>query len=253
MPRIQVDNLIVDYTDAGSGVPIVFIPGVTEFKEAFTFQYRGLQDNYRVISYDVRRGLKRMTDYTLDLLVADLRNFLRTMDLDSAVICGHSFGGLIAMQFALQYPQETKALILTSSFPAPPAGVPLDRLTGWISSGGHPLHSSLGTMFKLHMSRLLGRKSSGAINMEHQVAAVRAVAHQAEQVAPTTIAQRTKIIAKTDFRAALSEINSPTLIVAGGKDRSFFLSSAQQLYQGIPDSTLEVIEGSGHFCFLTRH
>lgn len=252
MARIQVNNLIVDYSETGTGVPIIFIPGITEFKEAFVFQGRGLQDNCRVISYDVRRGLKRTSDYTLDLLVSDLLGLMKALDLDSAVICGHSFGGLVAMQFALQYPQKTKALILASAFAAPPPDVSSDRFVGWISSAGHPFHASLGTMVKVQMSRLFGRKSS-AISMEHQVAAIKTIAHQAAQVAKSTINQRMHIIHKVDFRPALAEIISPTLVIAGGKDKSFFLSSAQQLYQSIPDATLEVIEGCGHFCFLTRH
>jgi hypothetical protein len=63
----------MDYIEEGTGMPIVFIPGLAEFKEAFAYQTRGLHEHYRVISYDVRRGLKRVTDYTLDLLVNDLR------------------------------------------------------------------------------------------------------------------------------------------------------------------------------------
>ena len=253
LPRIQVDSLIVDYDEAGEGVPIIFIPGLTEFKEAFSFQFRGLQSNYRVISYDVRRGLKRVTDYTIERLVADLRNFMRGMDLNSAVICGHSFGGLVAMQFALDYPEETKALILVSSFPAKPQDVSADRFTSWISAGGHPYHASFGAMVKLHMARLLGRKSAGTMVIEHQVAEVKTIAHQSAQVNRITVAERMKIIAKADFSATLGEIIAPTMIVAGAKDRSFFLSSAQALYEGIPDSSLEVIEDSAHFCFLTRH
>lgn len=252
MPRIQAGNLIVDYSDAGIGMPIVLIPGITEFKEAFAFQSRGLQSSYRVIGYDLRRGLKRAADYTLEALVDDLRNFLRAMNLDRAVICGHSFGGLIAMQFALQYPQETNALVLISAFPAA-VDIPPERLLGWISSAGHPFHTSLGARFKVNMARLLGRKTSGIVAMEHQVSAVRRVAHQATEVPQATINQRLRIAQRTDLRASLPQIVPPTLVVAGAKDRGFFLSSAQQLYEGIPNASLEVIENSGHFCFLTRH
>lgn len=252
MPSIQADNLIVDYTDAGTGVPIVFIPGMTEFKEAFEFQSRGLQDKYRIISYDLRRGLKKSTDYTIELLVEDLHQFLKALGLDSAVICGHSFSGLIAMQFALQYPEKAKALILVSSFPTSPTGISQERFSAWISSTRHPFHRSLGKAFKVQIARLIGRKSQ-ALEMEDQIAAVKAVAGQAAQLPPTTISQRMQIVARSDFRAALPEIISPALIVAGSEDREIFLSNAQQLYESIPDATLEVIEGAGHFCFLTKH
>lgn len=231
---------------------MVFIPGITEYKEAFVFQFRGLQDSYRVISYDVRRGLKRASDYTLDLLVDDLKRLLGGLKAENAVICGHSFGGLIAMQFALTYPEETDALILVSGWAAPP-DVPESRLLGWISSAGHPFHKSLGASFKARIARLLGARSSSTLAMADEVAAVKAIARQAVKTSKATVTQRLRIIHATDFRSRLSEIVAPTLVIAGARDRAVFLSSSQELYEGIPDSSLEVIEGGGHFCFLTKH
>ena len=252
MPRAQIGSLTLDYTECGTGVPVIFIPGITEFKEAFTFQYRGLEDGYRIVGYDVRRGLKRSTDYTLDLLVEDLRKLLDVLSLGNAVICGHSFGGLIAMNFAARYPEVTDALILVSAFASPPP-VPQDRLISWISSAVHPFHRSLGTSFKVQMARLLGRKTSNVLAMQDQVQAVRILAHQAAKTSPTTVTQRLRIIQKTDLRDALPHVAAPTLVIAGSKDKPFFLSSAQELYERIPKASLEVIENAGHFSFLTRH
>ncbi|MHB1001730.1 MAG: alpha/beta fold hydrolase [Armatimonadota bacterium] len=252
MPKINVGNLIVDYHEAGIGMPVVFIPGITEFKEAFHFQFLGLQDTYRVISYDLRQGLKKSSEYTLDLLVEDLRRLLETLDITSAVICGYSFGALIAMQFALQYPSMTNALVLVSGFAAAPADSP-ERFLAGISVTGHPFHRSLGTRFKLHMARLIGGKTQRALTMEYEASAVRMLARQAEKTSRTTVNQRMRIIQKSDFRSALSDILRPTLVIVGAKDRAFFLASAQELYENIPDTALEVIEGGGHLCFLTRH
>lgn len=252
MPRVQIDSLTLDYCEAGSGVPVVFVPGITESKEAFAFQFRGLEDSYRIISYDVRRGLKRSTDYTLDLLVDDLQKLLEALRLDSAVICGHSFGGLVAMQFALQHPEKTDALILVSGFPLAPQ-VPAERLFGWISSAGHPFHRSLGASFRVNVARLLGRKTSSAVAMRDEVAAIRMVAHEAAKVSRATVNQRMRIIQKADFQRALAGIAAPSLVVAGARDQSPFLSAAQQMYESIPNASLEVIEGGGHFPFLTRH
>jgi len=252
LPRVQIDTLTFDYLEAGNGVPVVFVPGITELKEAFAFQFQGLQDSCTVISYDVRRGLKRSTDYTLELLTHDLRKLFEALKLDSAVICGHSFGGLIAMQFALEYPELTNALILVSSFPAAPQ-VPQERLLGWTSSAGHPFHKSLGTSFKVQMARLLGRRTSSALAMQDEVTAVRTIAREAAKTSRTTTNQRMRIIQKADLREALPQILAPTLVVAGARDKSVFLSSAQELYESIPNASLEVIEGAAHFCFLTRH
>lgn len=252
MPRLQVGALIVDYQEAGTGLPVIFIPGITEYKEAFLFQYRGLQEGYHVIGYDVRRGLKRAADYTLELLVGDLKQLLEALRLSSAVICGHSFGGLIAMQFALQFPEETKALVLVSSFPAAPDAPP-ERFLGGISSAGHPFHTSLRARVAVQVARWFGRRTAGMLTKESEMAAVRTLARQAARTSPSTIAQRMRIIQKADFRTALPAILAPTLIIAGAKDRGFFLANAQHMYESIPNASLEVIDGGGHFCFLTKH
>ncbi len=233
-------------------MPVVFVPGLTEFKESFVYQFRGLEDTYRVISYDLRRGLKRADDYTLDLLVEDLQKLFQALDIRRAVICGHSFGGLVAMKYAAKYPESTDALVLVSSFPSPPHAS-ANRLVKWMSSTEHPYQKSLGTKLKMQLSRLFGVKTSNAMVMEDQVQAVRMIAHQASKTSQTTISQRLKIIQNTDLRGILSDIQAPTLIVAGAKDRQCFLSAARDLYEGIPKASLEVIEDAAHLCFVTRH
>lgn len=252
MPRVHIDSVTVDYCEAGSGFPIIFIPGITEFKEAFSLQLRGLSDSYRVISYDQRRALKRTSDYTLDLLVSDLHRFMNALRLGNAVICGHSFGGLVAMQFAKEHPGEASALVLVSAFPAPPA-VPDDRFLGWISSARRPLHKTLGARFKVGLSRLLGKEISGSLSMQDEFVAIGSAARQAAKTARLMVNQRMNIIRTTDLRPILPEIQAPTLVVVGSKDKGFLLTSAQEIYNNVNDSSLEVIEGGGHFCFLTHH
>lgn len=252
MPRINAGNLTIDYIENGEGMPVIFIPGITEFKDAFQFQLPGLMNRYRAISFDIRQGLKRHNEYTLDLLVDDLHRFIQALNLSGAVICGHSFGGLIALQYAIRYPHMTKALALISAFAAPPADAS-ERFLLSISAISHPFHKSIGARLKMHMTKLFAGGTPHAIAMEYALSAVREIARQAEKTSQTTINQRLRIIQKTDFRSCLNNIQSPTLVVAGAKDRPFFLSSAQELYENIPDATLEVIENSGHFCFLTRH
>jgi pimeloyl-ACP methyl ester carboxylesterase len=89
--------------------------------------------------------------------------------------------------------------------------------------------------------------------MVDEVSAIRAIARQAVKTSRTTITQRLRIIHSTDLSANLREITVPTLVVAGAKDQGIFLKATQQLYEEIPNASLEVIEGGGHFCFLTRH
>ena len=252
MPTIRVSNFSVDCHEAGTGLPVIFVPGITEFKEEFVYQFHGLSSSYRAISYDLRRGLKRTSDYTMEMLSDDLCRLVEALGLSSAVVCGHSFGGLVAIDFALRHPDMTMALVLSSAYPAAPPITP-QQLLAWTSAASHPYHKGLSTGIKMQIGRILGRSTTGMLAMTDQVSAVRTVARQAAGTTKTTIEQRLRIIQHADYTDRLQDLGMPTLVIAGAKDRAVFLSSAQQLYQGIPNSTLEVIEGAGHFCFLTRH
>ena len=71
---------------------------------------------YRVIVPDQvgfgRSSLPAHYQYTFDQLAANTRGLLDHLDVDSATIMGHSMGGMLATQFALQYPDFTEQLIL---------------------------------------------------------------------------------------------------------------------------------------------
>jgi pimeloyl-ACP methyl ester carboxylesterase len=252
VPRVLIDDLVVDYIEAGAGVPIIFIPGITEFKEAFGFQFRGLSDKYRIISYDVRRGLKKSAEYTLDLLTSDLHKFMDALKITDAVICGHSFGALIAMQFAIEHPEATDALILISAFHSAPE-VSQDRFLNWISSSAHPLRRILSATFQIQVSKLFGGAGRRTPGIQDAVAAVGKQSSRRLKTSRATIAQRLRIIQKADLRPVLPQIQAPTLVVVGSRDRAFFLKSAQEIYEAIPNASLEVIEGGAHLCFLTHH
>ena len=76
-----------------------------------------LSDNgYRVIVPDQvgfgRSSLPRHYQFTFDQLAANTRNLLDELDVASARVMGHSMGGMLASQFALQYPDFTRKLVL---------------------------------------------------------------------------------------------------------------------------------------------
>lgn len=116
MPTAEIDGLRINYSEAGSGLPIVFVPGLAGAKDVFHYQFSGLSDHYRVISPDLRQ-VRGRDNYTLDLLVNDLDRFLTAIRLPMAVIAGHAFGSLIALKFAATRPQRCVALVVISGAP----------------------------------------------------------------------------------------------------------------------------------------
>ena len=80
-----------------------------------------LADKYRVIGYDMRgHGQSSLTPpYTFDQLVDDLEQVRRTLGRDRPMILqGGSFGGMIALSYAVKYPQGLSHLILRGTSPS---------------------------------------------------------------------------------------------------------------------------------------
>jgi pimeloyl-ACP methyl ester carboxylesterase len=58
---------------------------------------------------------KPITDYLLDDFAESLARFLDALGIPSATLCGHSFGGAIAMYFGTRYPERVERVVLVSA------------------------------------------------------------------------------------------------------------------------------------------
>ncbi|WP_218668156.1 alpha/beta fold hydrolase [Vreelandella utahensis] len=59
-----------------------------------------------------RSSMPRRYQFTFDQLAANTRSLLEELDIEQATVMGHSMGGMLATQFALQYPETTEHLVL---------------------------------------------------------------------------------------------------------------------------------------------
>jgi proline iminopeptidase len=119
------------YRIYGSGNPLLIInggPGMNS--DGFAGLAIALSKNNKTIIYDQRGTgksvLKKMdsSTITMDLMVKDMENLRKHLQIDKWDILGHSFGGMLASYYATLYPQHIRSLILSSS-----GGVTLDLLS----------------------------------------------------------------------------------------------------------------------------
>ncbi len=244
MPTVELDGWKASYQDFGVGLPLVLIPGIEEYKESFLYQLRGLSDRYRVVSYDVRDASDGNCG-DIEVLVQDLSNLMNTLRLTSAVIGGHSFGGLIAQQFAKTYPQRTSALLLISSFAKAPTQNN-GKLLRYMGSGHRYEPESTGA----RLMKALGFAKPPEYNPEDHLDWV---ATQAAKTAPATVQARLHIAKTFDSRPWLEQLWMPLMAVVGQHDRPPFLSAAQMIQRATPDSEVEVIPDTEHFPHIQRH
>jgi pimeloyl-ACP methyl ester carboxylesterase len=116
MQRVHLDGVDLEYDAQGSGDPLVLIHGSILADGFFPLLAEPrLASNHRMISYHRRgfAGSSRAQDpFTIAQQVTDGRALLRHLGVERAHIAGHSYGGAIALQWALDAPPEVHSLAL---------------------------------------------------------------------------------------------------------------------------------------------
>lgn len=119
---IESGNSKLFYRTFGSGDPLLIInggPGMNS--DGFVSLAKSLAKNNMIIIYD-QRGTGRSTlqnvdttTITMRLMANDIENLRKHLNINSWVLLGHSFGGMLASYYTSIYPGRVKALILSSS------------------------------------------------------------------------------------------------------------------------------------------
>jgi proline iminopeptidase len=212
-----------------------------------------LQDEYRMLFYDAR-GSGRSDDkppYTHEQWVADLDELTRQVGMDRFALVGHSYGGIVAQEYAVRHQDRLTHLILADTAPstveneesirrALAAGLPGIE-EGWLRKlfeGRTDSDDEMRRMWEL----LLPLYFDGPFDPS----------------LPKEMAERTYFHHQThnyafsvnnpsyDVRPLLGGIRVPTLVICGGNDWITPLAKSEEIAARIPDSRLEVFESSGH-------
>ncbi len=116
MKKAKGDGVQINLaTWEGNAGPILCVHGITANCRCWDVLAQALTPDYRVIAMDLRgRGQseKPSPGYSLDYHLCDINCLLDDLQLERAVIMGHSLGAFIALAFAAQYPERTDRLIL---------------------------------------------------------------------------------------------------------------------------------------------
>ncbi len=223
----------------GRGTPLVSVPGMDGTGLLFYRQVPLLEHRCRVVTYALRDDAE-----TMGALVDDLGAVLRAVAPDGtpAVLVAESFGGTLAMSFALAHPDRVRALVVLNSFP-------------WF----RPQH-------RLHLAiRALGLMPWGAMRLVRRLTAFRLHSHHTRPVdvarfhtltASTTrlgYRNRLRILTHLDLRARLPELRVPTLFLAADEDHLIpSVEQATLMAARVPGAAVRVLHGHGHSCLLAH-
>jgi non-heme chloroperoxidase len=115
--NISVNGLSFAYIEEGSGQPVVLVHGsVSDYRE-WSMQMEPLARHYHVIAYSRRYHWPNLApgkdaDASVERQADDLAAIIRAMGIAPAHIVGHSFGGAVAVNLTLRYPDLVRTLVL---------------------------------------------------------------------------------------------------------------------------------------------
>lgn len=107
------------YTSLGEGPPLVILHGLYGAGTNWNSHAKWLSERFRVILVDLRNHGRspHHPDMSYPAQAADVLALLDRLDIDQALLLGHSMGGKAAMVLALQHPQRVRALIAADIAP----------------------------------------------------------------------------------------------------------------------------------------
>lgn len=120
MPKVFARGINFHYQTRGEGPDVVLVHGVTSSLAAW---YNGIFPSliaagFRVTIFDLRgHGLSDSTPtgYTSEDMATDMLALMDELGIEKPVVAGHSFGGAIAMHFAVLFPERVSGVVLLDS------------------------------------------------------------------------------------------------------------------------------------------
>lgn len=215
-----------------------------------------LAEERRVILYDQRgcgrsEPLDENASCTLSDNVADLEALRRGLSLESMDLMGHSWGGLLALAYAVELEEAVRKLVLVT--PALPY-YPNPSWQEFTSHLSEEKRSEIaGIRRNAHRSEIAKRTAIWRITVKeffHRKDILEEIDLDSMPYSPWVAARVAADLDGLDLRPRLARLRLPTLIVAGRFDPRLPPKHHEQLAELLPDSRLRVMEESGHFPFL---
>lgn len=242
---LEVQEMNVHYKTEGTGTPVLLLHGTGSSLHTWDQWTLIMKDYFKVIRLDLPAygltGPFPDRDYSLDSYMEFLNDFMKKLAMDSFHIAGNSFGGYLAWNYALKYPDQVGKLILIDA-----SGYPKDETPSLFRLAKNPV-----TAFAL---KSITPKSFIEKNLKE-------VYHQDELITGELIDRYYELTLREGNRQAfvdrartdhvehsdqIKNIRNPTLILWGRYDLWIPLSDGDRFAREIPNSKLIIYENAGH-------
>jgi pimeloyl-ACP methyl ester carboxylesterase len=241
MPFIQNQGARIYWDERSVGDPVLLIMGLGYPSDMWWRTRPVLDARYRTIVLD-NRGVGRNDmppgPYPIALMAADALAVLDAAEVESAHVFGISMGGMIAQEFALQYPQRVRSLILGCTAAGGPTAVRAEpEASALLMNRGSmtPEEAAVAAIPYIY------DRDTPRERIEEDLAIRRPWFARPE----TYVAQLQGILAWEAY-SRLPQLKVPTLVIHGENDRLVPLGNGQQIAARIPGAKLVPLPNASH-------
>ncbi|MGD9048167.1 MAG: alpha/beta fold hydrolase [Anaerolineae bacterium] len=263
MTTIQVRDVSLFVKVIGQGTPLVLMHGGPGVDHSTMLPLRPLANCHTLVLYDHRCNGRsegeEVSSMTWENLTADADALRQALGFDKWAVLGHSFGGMVALEYALRYPQNLSHLLL------------LDTCgdSRWVQENAPEVLAKRG--YKPATVEMAQRFFNGQIAPNEMVPAMRKFGSAYyHHLSPLQLAHQVilglrmklqpeafifafgQLLKGWTVMDRLSDVQVPTLVMAGRDDFQFPPEHQEALAAGIANARLEIIERAGHNAHFER-
>lgn len=240
MPFVMNEGVKIYWDECGSGEPLLLIMGLSYPSYMWHRTRPVLAQGYRTIAFD-NRGIGQSDVpsgvYSMPSMASDGVAVLDVADVQAAHVFGLSMGGMIAQEFALQYPKRVRSLIL-----------------GCTAAGGpHAVRAEAAVIETLLRQGMTPEESREAITPfiydpgtpRERIDEDMAI-HMKWYPTPQGYAGQLQGIFGWEGYSRIAQITVPTLVIHGESDRLIPPANAKLIAERIPGAKLALIPHASH-------
>ena len=246
MPKVKLDDFQIYYELHGDGFPIVMINGLGGHVDTWNpDQIRELSKRLKLVLFD-DRGAGRTDlsekEYSIRLFADDTAGLMDALGITRANVFGISMGGMIAQELVLNYPKKVEKLVLCSTScggtkPIQPAGELIRALIvdRSVLSPEEIVRMSIPVLF-----------TDTFIENNPDFVEDRVQRTLKAPISMEAFMRQVNALMSFDTHDRLSQIKTPTVILAGKQDVLVPPENASILAKAIPNARLLYFENSAH-------
>jgi 3-oxoadipate enol-lactonase len=233
---VTVNQIKMFYEDQGRGLPVVLLHGYPLDHTIWGEVVKRLSSQARLITPDLRgHGQTEAPPevYTMRRMADDVAALMDQLEIQQAVLVGHSMGGYASLAFSLAYPDRLLGLGMVASQAA--ADNPERRVARYetalaVESDG------VGSVAESMPGKLTNQPEL-AHRLHEMILATK----------PAGVAGTLRGIAeRQDMRAWISSVGIPVAVIAGTEDVLISLERAKERARCFPKAQLTVVHKAGH-------